>query len=113
MCFLVMEILGLSYIFPILCHEPERLSWKTVSKYSVLEGGEGAAGVLLWPARVAGWLAYLGSEGWRGPLVPALTAGEAGGRSCVSRTHFRQVAAGPPNKDDNQQKLYCENWSIG
>ena len=25
------------------------------------------------------WLAYLGSEGWRGPLVRALTAGGAGG----------------------------------
>ena len=96
-----MEILGLSYIFPILCHEPERLSWKTVSKYSALEGGEGGSWRIV-VASSGSWLAYLGSEGWRGPLVPALTAGEAGGRSCVSRTHFRQVAAGPPNKDDNQ-----------
>ena len=104
MCFLVMEILGLLVTYfqfcAMSCHG--KLSANTQR----WRGERGAAGVLLWPARVAGGLAYLGSEGWRGPLVPALTAGEAGGRSCVSRTHFRQVAAGPPNKDDNQQKLY-------
>ena len=63
MCFLVMEILRLSYIFPILCHEPERLSWKTVSKYSVLEGGEGGSWRIV-VASSGSWLA--GVSGQRG-----------------------------------------------
>ena len=70
---------------------------------------KGVTGVLLWPARVGEGGAYLGSQGWRGPLVLALTGG-AGGRSCVSRTHFRQVGTGPSEKDDNQQKQCQENW---